>query len=481
MSTSGSSTQTVHHSGIRSQLAHLRPKHSLFLVKLNIHQVSSVPYVHGEFGVKWRFNHVVSSGPNSGLLSKIRGHRSTSGQSSVKGKEKATEGPEIVVHDHDEEDGDTGSAEEQEHDSLRDWGRSGVNMSSLSLNHLKPEPTSPKLPASLSPMSTPSDSQSSLDPNTVYSDARGMTEYLPLREHSVKWEHAVNVVVQMDVQRDTLNLLPNELKLVVRQRVIPGDPDSLENPRLGHVILNLAEYVGAGPVTRNYLLRQSKTNAVLKLTTDVQYVGGEKAYKAPPLRKGEILAGVAGLLHNEVYRSPAWLNRTLDLYGEHSDGVRSADPDATVTSRKGVPFELDQLPSAFGPRTTETLIEAIFNPVPTTSMTSSPFTYYVPPGSEKAKELDGGAEDGRGGGSSGSASVDSEKQSVLSGTDSASALTSSGMEASPSLATSDSNSEVVSANGSGRHKGWWSRKIGGYGSRPGTPNLLKRQAVRTES
>jgi hypothetical protein len=51
----------------------------------------------------------------------------------------------------------------------------------------------------------------------------------------------------------------------ILQRVIPGDPDAPRNPRLGAVSLNLAQYVDAGVVTRRYLLRQSKTNATLKV------------------------------------------------------------------------------------------------------------------------------------------------------------------------------------------------------------------------
>jgi len=98
-----------------------------------------------------------------------------------------------------------------------------------------------------------------------YSDGRGITEWAPLHEHSAKWEHTVNVVVKMDVDRETLDLMHNELKLTVMQKVVPGDPNSPENPRRGIVYLNLAEYADAGAVTRRYLLRQSKTNATLKV------------------------------------------------------------------------------------------------------------------------------------------------------------------------------------------------------------------------
>lgn len=99
-----------------------------------------------------------------------------------------------------------------------------------------------------------------------------MTPFVALRDHKVTWEHTVDIVVRMDVDRDTLTLLPNELKLVVMQRVLPDDPYAPHNPRLGALYLNLAEYASAGEVTRRYLLSQSKTNATLKVHPSFAYV-----------------------------------------------------------------------------------------------------------------------------------------------------------------------------------------------------------------
>jgi hypothetical protein len=93
-----------------------------------------------------------------------------------------------------------------------------------------------------------------------------MTPFLKLKDHAVAWQHTLSTTLKFDIERDTLGLLPNPLKLVVMQRVIPDDPDgNPSNPRLGAVYLNLAEYVGQGSVERRYLLRESKTNATLKV------------------------------------------------------------------------------------------------------------------------------------------------------------------------------------------------------------------------
>jgi hypothetical protein len=76
----------------------------------------------------------------------------------------------------------------------------------------------------------------------------------------------------MDIERsDNALLLPCPLKLVVTQPRDKEDPASLphphkaSNPRLGAVYLDLAQYVEKGEVVRRYLLRESKTNTLLKV------------------------------------------------------------------------------------------------------------------------------------------------------------------------------------------------------------------------
>jgi hypothetical protein len=74
----------------------------------------------------------------------------------------------------------------------------------------------------------------------------------------------------MDVERDTLDLLPSPLKLSVIQADAEhghskGKGASNGHSRLGVVHLDLAQYAGKGEVGRRYLLRDSKTNATLKV------------------------------------------------------------------------------------------------------------------------------------------------------------------------------------------------------------------------
>ncbi|KAF8183027.1 hypothetical protein K438DRAFT_1839496 [Mycena galopus ATCC 62051] len=155
------------------------------------------------------------------------------------------------------------------------------------------------------------------------STTRGQTPFLPLRDHFVTWDHPLSAVVQMFIDRNAHRLLPHPFKFKVVQRVIPGDPDAPQNPRLGVVELDLAEYTDSvpampnepskGTVTRHYLLRDSMRHAPPLHPRRAPSL--RVAAARPPLPHSEILAGVAAatLLSTrvEVYRTRP---HALDLY-----------------------------------------------------------------------------------------------------------------------------------------------------------------------
>jgi hypothetical protein len=195
----------------------LLPRHTLFHVRVKIHQLSSVPLVKGEFGVRWKFK-------------KVKTRR----EKHDKGKGKADESH---ADTDDEEEHDYGSIEGSIDDSHSSHLpipsliiSDGTSTSAASTRPASPNPyaqylTSDWLPPSSIAQSnsyatrpdSPSPSLSASTPHAAYAHARGMTPFLKLQDHSVVWEHTLNVVVRMDVDRDTTNLLPNELKLVVMQ------------------------------------------------------------------------------------------------------------------------------------------------------------------------------------------------------------------------------------------------------------------------
>lgn len=78
---------------------------------------------------------------------------------------------------------------------------------------------------------------------------------------------------------------------------------------LGHVKLNLAEYVeqsemaaaqGEEPgVTRRYLMQESKINSTLKLGIYMKHTEGDKNYVAPALKTAQVFSGIAGIMAGE--------------------------------------------------------------------------------------------------------------------------------------------------------------------------------------
>lgn len=197
-----------------------------------------MPLVKGEFGVRWKFR-------------KVKSQRENGKERLKKGKGRAEDGnadtDDDEEHDHADPDhigaensGDEG-ASNHSHGHLDvpsvvvSDGHQSSSTSTSSTRPVSPNPyaqylTSDWVPQSFlqhshshqnaqspRPEGMASRSLSSTTPRDSYAPARGMTPYLKLQEHNVVFEHTLDVVVQMAVHRDTLDLLPNELKLVVMQ------------------------------------------------------------------------------------------------------------------------------------------------------------------------------------------------------------------------------------------------------------------------
>lgn len=469
-STSQVSTASNQTHGFRNQFGSLLPRHALFQVQLSIEELSNVPLVKGQFGVRWKFKNVQSG---SGLLAKMKngsGGRSTTGSSLTprvdkKGKGRAGD-LKVIVDDiaaraeNSDTEGEYHSADGDSvsWDAGQDIPRSASPTTLDAPYTASPEAT-PDLPASAAPTIKVSSTLRPIHTPHLHSEPKGITDWQSLRSFNAKWNHKVNVVVQMDVHRETGDLLPNTLKLVVMQRVIQGDVDAPQHPRLGAVYLNLAEYADASTVTRRYLLRESKTNATLKVTLNLTHIGGVKDYRPPPLRKGEIMADVSGLLSNNDLLSTR-LARTLDLYTREEDDTSSIKRSNSLPhpySNDDGHVDFDRLATINGLHTTESLIEAIFNPVPTMSTVPSPFTVYDP---TKARELEVDI------------AASSKHSSLTSATSTSSDSKQNGNGAgsgrTPSLYA---GSEHSSVSGSDHHDGqkqhWWQKMS--RSSRPGTP------------
>jgi len=159
----------------------------------------------------------------------------------------------------------------------------------------------------------------------------------------------------------------------------------------------------------------------------------------------------------------------------YNDNQHKAEKRRKGTPLKNVldPFDISNFSSSYGPRTTETLIEAIFNPVPTHSEKESPFTYYVPFEPQLTKKASQITVASTGG--SGSLNGPGSIRSTATGSEYASAPSRSPSGKPPSLSSQSgrslsshghSSDSGVGGGEEERHKSWW-RKIGR--SRPGTP------------
>lgn len=152
------------------------------------------------------------------------------------------------------------------------------------------------------------------------------------------------------------------------------------------------------------------------------------------------MASVTGLLsNNDLYQTK--LARDLDLYARGDDEDYQPGAVRLYGGQDGT-IDFDRLAVSNGLRTTENLIDAIFNPVPTASEKSSPFTYYDP---DKAREVE-------------NAASFVERQSTHSSLESALTDGSGSHPASVYTTTSDSTSA-----GSDQPKHWWQKM------RPNTP------------
>ena len=277
-------------------IGHLLPRHANFRARIQIHQISSVPLVSGEFGVRWKFKGVQSSSAQKkGLLGRVKAKAKINDKG--KGRELDPDllplTPNYDVFPITPILAHPASVVPVELPSSKPPTDRSASMSSV-----ETDLTSSHVPSSQSSLTVSSqptlhwaDSSSSINPSTANAShvtmvpdstltespdpltvpigstlRRGTTPFLKLKDHAVIWSHTLDTLLKFDIDRDTYQIQPNPLKLVVMQRVIPDDPDgSPQNPRLGAVYLNLAEYIGKGSVERKYLLKESKTNSVLKV------------------------------------------------------------------------------------------------------------------------------------------------------------------------------------------------------------------------
>lgn len=120
-------------------------------------------------------------------------------------------------------------------------------------------------------------------------ESKGSTPFIPLRSHTVTIKREIVCAVAITLKSSSSSsrpvLNPSPLKLSVRQEVL-GDDGKKEEVKAGEVWLDLSQFVGTGnggngeTASRRYLLKDSKTNATLRVSVEMEWVGGDSHYVA---------------------------------------------------------------------------------------------------------------------------------------------------------------------------------------------------------
>lgn len=146
-------------------------------------------------------------------------------------------------------------------------------------------------------------------PSSTSAEHRGRTAKSPIKEHKVIWDYEKTLPVRLTMEKNNM-LQECTIHFEVIQEYYNSGARS-EKIVLGHVYLNLAEYVemhdegeggGGGGwqgVTRRYLMQESKINSTVKIGIGMKQVDGERNYIAPPLKTAPVFGGIAGIIDFE--------------------------------------------------------------------------------------------------------------------------------------------------------------------------------------
>ncbi|TVY51115.1 Uncharacterized protein LCER1_G008007 [Lachnellula cervina] len=141
--------------------------------------------------------------------------------------------------------------------------------------------------------------------STTSGEHTGRTERCPITEHKVQFDYTRTFAVRLTIDKNN-NLSECLIHFEILQEFHSGAVTKAERVPLGHVVLNLAEYVeeseqvdGEEGVVRRYLLQDSKINSTLKIGVFMKQVDGERNFVAPPLKTAAVFGGIAGIMVGE--------------------------------------------------------------------------------------------------------------------------------------------------------------------------------------
>lgn len=135
---------------------------------------------------------------------------------------------------------------------------------------------------------TPDEPEPVLPPPLPRSEPKGCTPLASLHSYTAAFHRKiycrVSIPLKPSLSSTKFELQPAPVRLAVRQEMIDAKTGKKEEIKTGEVMLDLSQFVGSSRnpvgVTRRYLLKDSKTNATLRVTVQMEWVGGETHYIA---------------------------------------------------------------------------------------------------------------------------------------------------------------------------------------------------------
>ncbi|APA12054.1 hypothetical protein SS1G_14175 [Sclerotinia sclerotiorum 1980 UF-70] len=141
-------------------------------------------------------------------------------------------------------------------------------------------------------------------PNTTAAEHSGQTSRSPIKEHKVSWDYTRTIPIRLTIDKNN-HLSECLVHFEVIQDYNVGNSAKGERVTLGHITLNLAEYVdeseveGEDGVVRRYLMQDSKINSTAKIGIAMRQIEGERNFVAPPLKSAPVFGGIAGIMKGE--------------------------------------------------------------------------------------------------------------------------------------------------------------------------------------
>lgn len=268
-------------------------KRADFTVRIELHELINVPLVTGKFRTKWRIDHST--------------HASVADDAS-----SISSGPETLVQSRGGAPALSLSSPQSANPSRFDYDYHDSTYRSSSRPPTATYDSRATLSSSQNRASSPrqreqsqngrrdshgaheamDESEHSQDAHgNVKQEAKGYTQWKPVTDHIVKLRRVIHCTISIPLARhgrvDNV-LQPCYAKFIVYESLPVGPNGEQQDSRMGNIVIDLAHFVARrnAPPPRElkparYLLQDCKSNAVLRMTVQVSWTGGERTYELP--------------------------------------------------------------------------------------------------------------------------------------------------------------------------------------------------------